>query len=75
MSPLKYQPENVLIDSGKWWNKIKETSLAEVLAIHPVEYPDCILGNSYDYLIEQGMKTVGYSLTNLTFTYKRRKHG
>jgi len=34
-APLKYQPENVLINTEKWWEKIGEFTIDDLLELHP----------------------------------------
>lgn len=57
------QPENVLIDSNEQIMRIRQTTLEEVLKIHPLEVRDNILGNEYPYVTCQYVPQVGYSLT------------
>lgn len=57
------QPENVLIDKSKYIKFEGSATLKDVLRLHPAEVRDTILGNKYSYITEQGIKTVGYSLT------------
>ena len=60
--PLEYQPENVLIDTKKYWKKIDTILLEDILEIHPPEYHDVLLGNQYSYITEAGIGKVGHSL-------------
>lgn len=61
-SPLEHQPENVLIDSEKWWSKVKTLTLDDVLEVHPVERHTLLLGNKYAYITEAGIGNVNCSL-------------
>lgn len=61
-TPIEHQPENALIDSAKYWEKIRTTCIKDVLKIHPVEYHDVLLGNQYAYITEDGIHKVLNSL-------------
>lgn len=76
--PLKYQPENFLIDTQKNWKKINTLSLEDILKIHPPEYHNVLLGNRYNRITEEEIKNVGRSLilvkvTDLTIEHPREK--
>lgn len=60
--PTKHQPENVLIDEQKPWEKVDEFSINDVLELHPPETHNCLLGNVFPYITEQRVDTVGHSL-------------
>lgn len=61
-APLEHQPENVLIDSEKWWHKVKTLTLDNVLEMHPIECHAYLLGNQYAYITEAGIGNVNHSL-------------
>ncbi|MBS5388923.1 MAG: hypothetical protein KHY31_16335 [Clostridiales bacterium] len=61
-APLEHQPENVLIDSSKYWRKVRTLTLDDVLKMHPVEYHFFLLGNQYAYITEAGIGNVDHSL-------------
>lgn len=61
-TPLEHQPENVLIDSEKWWSKVKTLTLDDVLEMHPAERHAFLLGNQYAYITEAGIGNVNHSL-------------
>lgn len=76
--PLEYQPENVLIDTNEYWEKIGTISLEDILEIHPPEYHTVLLGNQYSYITEVGIGKVGHSLilvevTDLTITHPNER--
>jgi hypothetical protein len=62
-APLAIQPENVLIDETRAWEKIGVMTIDEVLQLHGLEHPLNLLGNEYSYITEPRVRTVGYSLT------------
>lgn len=75
LSPSKYQPENVLIDTEYYWNKLDIISLKNLLEIHPPEHHNVLLGNPYPYITEAKIENVGHSLilvkvTDLIITQK-----
>jgi len=77
-TPLEYQPENVLIDTEKYWKKMDTISLEDILEIHPPEHHTVLLGNQYSYITEAGIGKVGHSLilvevTNLTITHPNER--
>lgn len=49
--PNEFQPENYVNDKSKYWQKIGQASLDEVLKLHPFEDKDYIYYNA-DYRIE-----------------------
>lgn len=57
------QPENVLIDTTRFIEYRGKATFGDVLKLHPAEIRYNILGNSYTYITEQRVETVGYSLT------------
>lgn len=61
-APLEHQPENILINSQKWWSKVKSLSIEDVLEIHPAERHAFLLGNQYAYITEAGIGNVRHSL-------------
>lgn len=61
-TPIKHQPENALIDSTKYLEKIGTIDIESVLEIHPAEYHDVLLGNKYAYITEAGIYKVSESL-------------
>ena len=60
--PLQYQPENVLIDSEKRWEKLGVIDLKDVFQMHPPESHPYLLGNQYPYITEEKVGALGYSL-------------
>lgn len=73
-TPLEYQPENVLIDTEKWWKKTGECTIDDLLELHPAESHTYLLGNQYAYITEARIGTVGHSLIlvkvkNLTISH------
>lgn len=60
--PLEHQPENALIDSTEYWEKVGTIDIENVLKIHPAEYHDVLLGNQYAYITEDGIYKVRESL-------------
>ena len=61
-APIQYQPENVLIDNKKYWEKNGELSIPDLLELHPPERHNCLLGNVYPYITAERIGTVGHSL-------------
>lgn len=57
------QPENILIDTSRHIYFVKETTIEDVLKIHPAEIRNYILGNKYPYITEERVGQLGYSLT------------
>lgn len=62
-APLALQPENYLIDSHEYWRKTRECTLSDVLAVHPAEVRPYIYGNTYPYVDDEEIDSIGYSLT------------
>ena len=60
--PIERQPENILIDEKKNWEKIKEISIDDVFKMHPPETHSFLLGNQYSYITEERVDTVDRSL-------------
>lgn len=72
--PSEHQPENVLIDDEKYWEKTRALSIPELLEIHPPEQHFLLLGNQYAYITEERIGIVGHSLilirvNNLVITH------
>lgn len=76
--PSKYQPENILIDKEKRWEKIDEMSICDVLELHPPETHEFLLGNEHTYITDRRVDTVGHSLilvkvSDLIITHPRER--
>lgn len=76
--PSKHQPENILIDEEKTWDKIREMSIFELLELHPPETHCVLLGNRYPYITEKRVDMVGHSLilvkvSNLIISHPRER--
>lgn len=67
-TPIEHQPENALIDSTKYWKKIRTTCIEDILKIHPAESHDVLLGNQYAYITEAGIYKVFHSLVLVKVT-------
>lgn len=76
------QPENVLVDTSKHMHIIGKTTIKDILAIHPAEKTNYILGNQWAYITEarviQGQ--LGHSLTlvevyNLSIIHTQNPYG
>ncbi len=61
-TPIEHQPENALIDSSKYLEKVGTIDIGRVLEIHPAEFHDVLLGNQYAYITEAGIYKVSESL-------------
>ena len=61
-APLKFQPENVLVDTEKFWKKTYEFTVDDLLELHPPESHTYLLGNQCAYITEIIIGTVGHSL-------------
>ena len=61
-TPIEHQPENALIDSSKYLEKVGTIDIGRVLEIHPAEFHDVLLGNQYAYITEAGIHKVSESL-------------
>lgn len=61
-NPTEYQPENVLINEDKYWEKVGTLLIDDLLELHPPETHNCLLGNIYPYITEEKIDTVGHSL-------------
>lgn len=76
--PNKHQPENILINSEKCWEKINKFKLSDVFKIHPIETHQYLLGNADYYLTAGQINTIGHSLilvkvSNLIINHPRDK--
>ena len=60
--PLKYQPENVLINCGIFWKKIGTIDINELIEYHEPEEHDFIFGDTCPYLKEWELQDIGHSL-------------
>lgn len=60
--PLKYQPENVLIDCDSPWNKIRSIDIHELIKFHEPEKHDFIFGDTCPYIKEWVIQRVGSSV-------------
>lgn len=60
--PLKYQPENVLIDCDSSWNKIRSIDIHELIKFHEPEKHDFIFGDTCPYIKEWVIQHVGSSV-------------
>ena len=56
------QPENVLMNTSKFMCKVGETTIKDILKIHPAERKDYIFGNKYSYIKKERVGQLGYSL-------------
>lgn len=63
--PIEYQPENVLIDSEYYWEKIGQLDVKALLKAFPSETPSTILGNIDPYAREVEMRRIGHSLVRI----------
>ncbi|MCL1872674.1 MAG: hypothetical protein FWF85_00980 [Clostridiales bacterium] len=61
-NPSEYQPENVLINTGYYWQKIGKYTINDILRIHPAEKHEFLFGNLRPYTTEAEMSSIGYSL-------------
>jgi hypothetical protein len=61
-APNDHQPENILIDEDRFWEKVGYLSVDELLTLHPAENHPNLLGNIYPYITEERIGTVGRSL-------------
>lgn len=62
-TPSEYQPENMLIDSDEYWQKIGTATIDGVQIIHPAEEHEYILGfNEGPYITDRNIERVGHSL-------------
>ena len=61
--PSAYQPENLLIDSTHPLVRHAKSALSDVLRIHPAETKPYLFGNPNQYLNEEEIRGIGYSLT------------
>ncbi len=60
--PSDHQPENVLIDEGKRWEKVGRLSVEGLLDRHPAEKHRYLFGNAYWYIAKDQIGAVGHSL-------------
>ncbi|STO01062.1 Uncharacterised protein [[Eubacterium] infirmum] len=60
--PLKYQPENVLINCGTFWKKIETIDINELIEYHEPEKHDFIFGGTCPYIKEWELQYVEHSL-------------
>lgn len=60
--PLKYQPENVLINCGFFWEKIGTIDINKLIEYHEPEKHDFIFGDTCPYLKEWELQDIGHSL-------------
>ncbi len=61
-TPTVHQPENVLIDESKSFQKLGEWTIQDVLWIHPAEQWDTVHVNTAPFLDEEEMERVDRSL-------------
>lgn len=61
--PLEFQPENILVDLNKRWEKVGQASLQDVISIHPFDNHKFIFGNASYAVNETIAKSLGHSLT------------
>jgi len=61
--PLRFQPENILVDQTKKWIRLGQASLHDVINIHPFDDYDFIFGNASFAVNERTASALGYSLT------------
>ena len=66
--PIEYQPENVLIDSEIYWEKIGQLDINALLRTFPPETPSTILGSLASYAREAEMRQIGHSLVRIEAT-------
>ena len=62
-SPLRYQPENMLIDKDFSWTKRGRVKLSDVLEIHPPDNKKYIFGTTSYVTNENAIRDLNYSLT------------
>lgn len=72
--PIEYQPENVLIDTAKYWEKAGEMDIGTLLETYDVDTPSYILGSSAPYVIEEDMSQIGHSLVMVEVHNLRINH-
>lgn len=68
-TPLAHQPENYLIDSRKYWRKIGERQISDVLCIHPAEVRPYLYGNLSPFVDGEEIDSIGYSLTLIRVSF------
>ncbi|PHV69201.1 hypothetical protein CS063_17145 [Sporanaerobium hydrogeniformans] len=56
------QPENIIIDTSKYWKKIQSLTINDVLEEYDTDQVQYIFGNRYAYVSEEVIDEVGYSL-------------
>lgn len=61
-TPIPHQPENVLIDEMKKFQKLGVWTIQDVLRVHPAESPDAVYANTEPFLNEAEMANVDRSL-------------
>lgn len=57
------QPENVLLVVSEYIRFLGRATMEDVLKVHPVEMKNFIFGNQYQYVTEQKVEEIRYSLT------------
>lgn len=72
--PIKYQPENVLINSEKYWKKTGEFDIETLLDTYDLDEPSYIFGNTDPYVTEEKMSQIGYSLITVEVSNLRISH-
>lgn len=69
--PIAHQPENVLIDEKRKFQKLGEWTLQDVLRVHPPEQLDTVYVNTDPFLDEDGMERVDRSLVLIRVPWLR----
>lgn len=67
--PLPHQPENILINSRMYWEKIGKCTLYDVLDVHPSEGRPYIYGDTYPYINKNKIANIRHSLTLVHVSY------
>jgi hypothetical protein len=67
-SPLRYQPENMLVDKSFHWEKIGKVKLSDVVRLHPLDNNRFIFGTASYITNESAIRELNCSLTIIQVT-------